>query len=35
MVWSMAEELGVEINAANQIKWGFHGRAGAHKDAKT
>jgi 2,4-dienoyl-CoA reductase-like NADH-dependent reductase (Old Yellow Enzyme family) len=34
MVWQMAEELGVEIEAANQIKWGFGGRAGGHKDKK-
>ena len=31
MVWTMAEELGVEINAANQIRWGFKGRAGGKK----
>jgi 2,4-dienoyl-CoA reductase-like NADH-dependent reductase (Old Yellow Enzyme family) len=28
LVWSWAEELGVEINVANQIRWGFAGRAG-------
>lgn len=26
LVWSWAEELGVEINVANQIRWGFGGR---------
>ena len=26
--WSWAEELGVEINVANQIRWGFGGRPG-------
>ena len=30
-VWSWAEELGVEINVANQIRWGFGGRPGAPK----
>lgn len=34
LVWQFAEELDVEIEAANQIKWGFGGRAGGHKDAK-
>lgn len=29
VVWSFAEELGVEINVANQIRWGFGGRPGA------
>ena len=28
LVWSFAEELGVEIDVAHQISWGFHGRAG-------
>lgn len=28
LVWSFAEDLGVEIQAANQIGWGFGGRAG-------
>ena len=28
LVWSWAEELGVEINVANQIRWGFGGRPG-------
>ncbi|MCJ1237415.1 hypothetical protein MMC14_005400 [Varicellaria rhodocarpa] len=27
MVWTMAEDLGVEISMANQIAWGFKGRA--------
>lgn len=31
LVWSFAEELGVEINVANQIRWGFGGRPGAPK----
>ncbi|KAI9743013.1 MAG: hypothetical protein M1818_003308 [Claussenomyces sp. TS43310] len=29
LVWTWAEELGVEINVANQIRWGFGGRPGA------
>ncbi|KAI9747281.1 MAG: hypothetical protein M1835_002155 [Candelina submexicana] len=29
LVWSWAEELGVQINVANQIRWGFGGRPGA------
>lgn len=28
LVWAWAEELGVQINVANQIRWGFKGRAG-------
>lgn len=28
LVWTFAEELGVEIHTANQISWGFGGRAG-------
>lgn len=31
LVWAWAEELGVEINVANQIRWGFGGRQGAQK----
>ncbi|PVH77430.1 NADH-dependent flavin oxidoreductase [Cadophora sp. DSE1049] len=31
LVWSWAEELGVEINIASQIRWGFGGRPGAPK----
>ena len=31
LVWSFAEELGVQINIANQIRWGFGGRPGAPK----
>lgn len=31
LVWSWAEELGVEIHVANQIGWGFGGRGGAGK----
>lgn len=34
LVWSFAEELGVEINVANQIRWGFGGRPGAPKKQK-
>jgi 2,4-dienoyl-CoA reductase-like NADH-dependent reductase (Old Yellow Enzyme family) len=26
MVWAFADELGVEVNWANQIRWGFGGR---------
>ncbi len=26
LVWSWADELGVKVNAANQIRWGFVGR---------
>lgn len=32
LVWTWAEELGVEINVANQIRWGFGGRPGFHKE---
>ncbi|KAK3175182.1 hypothetical protein OEA41_002428 [Lepraria neglecta] len=31
LVWDFAEELGVQINVANQIRWGFGGRPGAPK----
>lgn len=31
LVWTWAEDLGVEINVANQIRWGFGGRPGAPK----
>lgn len=31
LVWRWAEELGVQINVANQIRWGFGGRVGAPK----
>jgi 2,4-dienoyl-CoA reductase-like NADH-dependent reductase (Old Yellow Enzyme family) len=31
LVWAFAEELGVEINVAKQIGWGFGGRAGGKK----
>ncbi|MCJ1303708.1 hypothetical protein MMC08_006518 [Hypocenomyce scalaris] len=34
LVWSFADELGVEINVANQIRWGFGGRPGASKEKK-
>ncbi|KAK4693456.1 hypothetical protein P7C71_g3950, partial [Lecanoromycetidae sp. Uapishka_2] len=32
LVWQFAEELGVQINVANQIRWGFGGRPGAPKN---
>ena len=31
LVWTFAEELECEINLANQIRWGFGGRAGIPK----
>jgi 2,4-dienoyl-CoA reductase-like NADH-dependent reductase (Old Yellow Enzyme family) len=31
LVWAWAEELGIQINVANQIRWGFGGRPGAPK----
>ena len=31
LVWAWAEELGVEINIANQIRWAFAGRVGSKK----
>lgn len=31
LVWTWAEELGVQIQVANQIRWGFGGRPGAPK----
>ena len=31
LVWTWAEELGTEINVANQIRWGFGGRPGGPK----
>ncbi|KAK6581293.1 hypothetical protein PZA11_005984 [Diplocarpon coronariae] len=34
LVWRFAEELGVQINVANQIRWGFGGRPGAPKKEK-
>ncbi|KAG4417124.1 hypothetical protein IFR04_009760 [Cadophora malorum] len=34
LVWRFAEELGVQINVANQIRWGFGGRPGAAKREK-
>ena len=34
LVWTFAEELGVEVKIANQIRWGFRGRRGAPKKAK-
>lgn len=33
LVWAFAEELGVEIHTANQISWGFGGRAGGKAKA--
>ena len=32
LVWAFAEDLDVQINVANQIRWGFGGRPGAPKD---
>ena len=34
LVWAWAEELGVQVNVANQIRWGFGGRPGAPKKGK-
>ena len=34
LVWTFAEELGVEVNIANQIRWGFGGRPGAPRKGK-
>lgn len=34
LVWTWAEELGVQVNVANQIRWGFGGRPGAPKKGK-
>jgi 2,4-dienoyl-CoA reductase-like NADH-dependent reductase (Old Yellow Enzyme family) len=34
LVWAWAEELGVQINVANQIRWGFGGRPGAPKEGE-
>jgi 2,4-dienoyl-CoA reductase-like NADH-dependent reductase (Old Yellow Enzyme family) len=31
LVWSWAEELEVQINVANQIRWGFGGRPGGKR----
>lgn len=31
LVWSWADEMGIQINVANQIRWGFGGRPGAAK----
>ncbi|KAE8453297.1 hypothetical protein EG329_011364 [Mollisiaceae sp. DMI_Dod_QoI] len=33
LVWSWAEDLECQINVANQIRWGFGGRAGGPKKA--
>ena len=30
-VWTFAEELGIQINVANQIRWGVGGRPGGPK----
>jgi 2,4-dienoyl-CoA reductase-like NADH-dependent reductase (Old Yellow Enzyme family) len=35
LVWAWADELGVEMKAANQMGWGFGGRAGARKKKGT
>jgi len=34
LVWDWAEDLDTEIQAANQIRWGFGGRVGAKKTVK-
>lgn len=34
LVWAWAEELGVQNNVANQIRWGFGGRPGTPKEDK-
>ncbi len=34
LVWSFAEELGTQIQVANQIRWGFGGRPAAPKERK-
>jgi hypothetical protein len=34
LVWDWAEDLNVEIQAANQIRWGFGGSVGAKKTVK-
>ncbi|KAI9872767.1 MAG: hypothetical protein M1830_001215 [Pleopsidium flavum] len=34
LVWAFAEELGTQIQVANQIRWGFGGRPGAPKEKK-
>lgn len=31
LVWTFAEDLGVQINVANQIRWGFAGRGSVKK----
>lgn len=31
LVWQFAEDLGVDINIANQIKWAFGGRGSGSK----
>lgn len=31
LVWAFADELGTQIQVANQIRWGFGGRPGAPK----
>jgi hypothetical protein len=32
LVWDWADELGVKIKIADQIKWGFVGRGAARKN---
>lgn len=34
IVWDFAEDLGVQINVANQIRWGFGGRPSGPKKEK-
>lgn len=31
LVWAFADDLGTQIQVANQIRWGFGGRPGAPK----
>jgi len=30
LVWQFAEELGVDVMVAHQMRWGFRGKAGGH-----
>lgn len=34
IVWQFADELGVQVNVANQIRWGFGGRPGGPRKGK-
>ena len=35
LVWTFAEDLGVDLHMANQIAWGFKGRGIAAANKKT